>query len=120
MIFAVARLGEGWCVDERPSPRPSGRSPREVGPSIAAGADVKRGETPRAPPRGRGSTRATSRRAQPAELRNLIANLLLFLGGSAGARDLFRLDRGGVEFLGRRDHLLERGVEGWFLSLVEP
>src|ERR1700693_5624361 len=35
-----------------PSPRPAGRSLRETWPAATAGAEVKRGETPRAPPRG--------------------------------------------------------------------
>ena len=39
-----------------PSPRPAGRSLRETRPSVAAGAEVKRGETPRAPRQGRGSS----------------------------------------------------------------
>jgi molybdopterin/thiamine biosynthesis adenylyltransferase len=38
-----------------PSPRPAGRSPREARPSVAAGAEGKRLETPRAPQGGGGS-----------------------------------------------------------------
>jgi uracil-DNA glycosylase family 4 len=39
-----------------PSPRPAGRSLRETWPAATAGAEVRRGETPRTPPGGRGSS----------------------------------------------------------------
>ncbi len=47
---------------DNPSPHPAGRSLREARPSVAAGSDVKRGETPRTPPGGRGRRKRRSSR----------------------------------------------------------
>src|SRR6266542_3745981 len=47
-------LGSSRILPQRltsPSPLPAGRSLRETRPTVAAGADLRRGETPRAPPR---------------------------------------------------------------------
>jgi MFS family permease len=76
MLFALRR---GLRKEEResvarvaPAPRPAGRSLCETRPSVAAGAEVRRGETPRAPPRGRERSRLA-----PALRQLLIADCLI-------------------------------------------
>jgi uncharacterized protein (TIGR00251 family) len=62
-VFGIKEIGETQLSSLKgsPSPQPAGRSLREARPSVAAGAEVRRGETPRAPPHGEREETAPTR-----------------------------------------------------------